>query len=166
MEELFIKEIEEHFSHLVIALASILSAALATYFTLRGQLKRDESNRLYEQRKIAYETIIDFFMDVLKEGKLKSKKFNEVEINKRFFDILKPLLIYASSSVMKKYRKFKSLGNKYEAKLDIIYAMEDVLIEIRKELNPKERRLKRGDILSSIINDWKSVENFSQNQVD
>ena len=32
------------------------------------------------------------------------------------------------------------------------------LFEIRKELNPKEN-LKRGDILSLIINDWKNVEN-------
>ena len=46
--------------------------------------------------------LLIFFMDVLKEGKLKSKKFNEVEINKRFFDILKPLLIYGSSSARQK----------------------------------------------------------------
>ncbi len=92
----------ESLTNIIIASASILSAVLATYFTLRGQLKRDEVSRLYEQRKVAYKTIIDFFMDVLKEGKLKSKKFNEVEINKRFFDILKPLLIYGSSSVKKK----------------------------------------------------------------
>ena len=68
-------------------------------------------------------------MDVLKESKLESKKFDEVEINKRFFDILKPLLIYGSSSVMKKYRIFKSLGTKNEKnKIAIIYTMEDVLI--------------------------------------
>ena len=160
MESLTITEIiANYFSHLIVALASILSAISATYFTLKGQLKRDERNRLYEQRKVAYKTIIDFFMDVLKEGKLKSKKFNEVEINKRFFDILKPLLIYGSSSVMKKYRMFKSLGIQNEKnKIDIICAMEDVLIEIRKKLNPKEN-LKRGDILSLIVNDWKDVEN-------
>ena len=159
MEESFLKIIEDHFSHLILAFTSILSAILATYFTLRGQLRRDEKNRLYEQRRIAYKTIIDFFIDVLKDSKLKSKRFNEVEINKRFFEILKPLLIYGSSSVMKKYREFKTVGNKNEVnKLDAIYAMEDVLIEIRKELNPKEN-LRRGDILSLIVNDWKDIQN-------
>ena len=157
--ELLREIITNNASELVIAFASIVSAVSAAYFTLKGQLKRDERSRLYEQRKVAYKTIIDFFIDVLKEEKLKSKKFNEVEINKRFFDILKPLLIYGSSSVMKKYRIFKSLGVKNEKnKIDIIYAMEDVLIEIRKELNPKEK-LKRSDILSLIVNDWKNVEN-------
>ena len=42
-----IEIIANHFSHLIIALASILSAILATYFTLKGQLKRDEKNRSY-----------------------------------------------------------------------------------------------------------------------
>ena len=149
-------------SELVIAFASIISAVSATYFTLKGQLRRDEKNRLYEQRKIAYETIIDFFMDVLKEGKLRVRKFNEVEINKRFFNILKPLLIYGSSAVIEKYKTFKTLGSKNEMnendKINIIYAMEDVLIEIRKELNPKENP-KRGDILSLFITDWKRRSN-------
>jgi len=34
--------IENHFSQLIFALANILSAVLAAYLTLRGQLKRDE----------------------------------------------------------------------------------------------------------------------------
>jgi len=77
-----------------------------------------------------------------------------VEINERFFDILKPLLIYGSSSVMKKYRIFKSFGSKKENNnINVVYAIEDALIEIRKELNPKEN-LKRGNILSLVINDW------------
>ena len=36
--------------------------------------------------------------------------------------------------------------------------MEDVLIQIRKELNPKDNP-QRGDILSLFITDWKNVEN-------
>ena len=150
--------ITNHFSHLIIAFASISSSVLATYFTLKGQLKRDERNRLYEQRKVAYETIIDFLMDVFKNGKLQLRQFNKKEINKRFFDILKPLLIYGSRSVMRKYKKFQSFGNKNKANKLILYAMEDVLIEIRKELNPKEN-IKRGEILSLFITDWKSIEN-------
>jgi len=134
--------IANHFSHLIIASVTILSSVSTIYFTLKGQLKRDEKNRLYEQRKIAYTAIIDFFMDFLKEGKLKSKNFNEEEINKRFFDVLKPLLVYGSNPVMKKYRIFKSFGSKDKDKIKSLYAMEDVLIEIRKELNPKEN-LKR-----------------------
>lgn len=159
MEELLKDIITDNASELVIAFASIVSAVSATYCTLKGQLRRDEKNRLHEQRKIAYEKIIDFFMDVLKKEKLKSKKFNESEINKRFFDILKPLLIYGSSAVIKKYKTFKTLGSRNEMnendKINIIYAMEDVLIEIRKELNPKENP-KRGDILSLFITDWKT----------
>ena len=157
--ELLVKIIGDHFSHLIIALASIVSAVLATYFTLRGQLKRDEKNRLYEQRKIAYEKITWFFIEGLKVAKLKTKNFNTEEINKRFFDILKPLLIYGSSEVMKKYKDFQSFARTNESnKINIIYAMEDVLIQIRKELNPKENP-QRGDILSLFITDLKNGEN-------
>ena len=146
--------IGNYFGHLIVATVSIL----ATFFTLKYQLRRDEMNRLYEQRKIAYKEIIDFLMDVFKTIKSNSKNFNKLEINKRFFDILKPLIIYGSSSVMEKYRIFKSIGMKSEKnKMNILYAMEDVLIEIRKELNPKENH-KKGDILSLIISDWKDVE--------
>ena len=50
--------IANYFSYLIVATASILSAVSVTYFTLKGQLKRDEANRLYEQRKIAYKEFL------------------------------------------------------------------------------------------------------------
>ena len=155
--ELIIEVIAEHFSQIMIAIASIISAVLATYFTLKGQLKRDERNRLYEQRKIAYEKIVGFYMNILKEGE--PKKINKKKIREETFNILKPLIIYGSCEVIEKYKIFQSLAlKKVDGSRVTIYALEDILIEIRKELNPKEN-LEQGDLLSLFINDYKSFEN-------
>ena len=60
---------------------------------------------------------------------------------------------------MKKYKDFQFFGRKNENnKINIIYAMENVLIQIREELNPTEN-LQKGDILSLIVNDWENVKN-------
>ena len=153
--ELLREIITKNSSELVIAFTSIVSASLATYFTLKGQLKRDERNRLYEQRQFAYEKVVGFFIEYLKNSKLKTKNFNEEEINKRFFDILTPLLIYGSSEVIKKCKNFQSFGRENEGnKINIIYALEDMFIQIRKELNPKEN-LQKENIFSLFITDLK-----------
>ena len=66
--------------------------------------------------KLLIKQLLIFFMDLLKKLKLKSKHLNETEIIERFFDILKPILIYGSKPVMKQYSNFKSLGIETEKK--------------------------------------------------
>ena len=150
--------VTNNFSSLIVALFGISTL----FLTFRYQLKRDKINRLDEQRKIAYEEIVSLFMNVLKQ--LQKPPSEQKLFGKEIFEASKLLVIYGSHTVMSKHKKIISSANKIhnmeniklledanfpENILQNFYLIEELIIEIRKELNPKEN-LKREDILSFI----------------
>ena len=151
--------IENHFSEVIVILFSLCTIV----FTYVYQLKRDRANRLDERRKTAYEKMVNIFMNILKEAfKVKTSEEKETFGEKRF-ENLKVLIIYSSYTVMSKYKQIDfilhqvvdgSIKPKKKDALQIFYLVEECIIEIRKELNPKEN-LKKGDILSLIKYNWK-----------
>ena len=112
--------------------------------------------------------MVNLFMDMLKEV-FKSIASEEKKIfGEKRFENLKNLIIYSSYTVMSKYKQIDFIlhqvvdGNlkpKKKDALQIFYLIEECIIEIRKELNPKEN-LKKGDILSLVEHNWaEKVEN-------
>lgn len=159
-----IEIIENHFSEIIVICFSFFTII----FTYVYQLKRDRINRLDEHRKIAYEKMVNIFMNILREAfKVKASEEKETFGEKRF-ENLKNLIIYSSYTVMSKYKQIDfilhqvvdgSIKPKKKDALQVFYLVEECIIEIRKELNPKER-LERGDILSLVKHNWKEkVEN-------
>ena len=82
------------------------------------------------------------------------KKMTEEEMTQMVSEFSKGLTLWGSNRVVKKwlkYRKSSLKGNK-----NILWEMEDIIYEIRKDVG-LGRRLKKGDMLSFFVND---VENL------
>lgn len=64
------------------------------------------------------------------------------------------LTLWGSSKAIKKWDKWRLLSTKPPVNpIDVMHGMEDVLIQLRKDMGEREN-LKQGDILKLTINDY------------
>ena len=147
--------ITSHFSELIIAIATISAAVLAAYYTLKGQLRRDEKNRLYEQRKIAYEETINLFMDVFKIF-FENFSLGDKVSDEDFFKALKLIVIYGSPAIIGKMNKIENMNKSERDILQAFYLVEELIFEMRKEINPKVKY--RKEEILSLIPKWREFK--------
>lgn len=72
------------------------------------------------------------------------------------YSFSKKLTLWGSNKVIKKglaFRKISQEENKNQE--DILFLLEDIIFEIRKDMGQKKSGLEKGDILAFFINDIK-----------
>ncbi len=137
-----------------IQVVGIIGVAIVTYFANKSiERKRTIEASLREQKRKMYDDYIKFFYKVF-HGERIGDKPTEDEIMKFFADKNPELTTYGSNAVIKKLGEMRlKLSNNPEA----MFVVEDVMVEMRKDLGHSKWGYTKGDILRLFIND---IDNY------
>jgi hypothetical protein len=135
----------------VTGLVAILSLLISKQYEHRSQIHKE-----HREKKIPiYEELIDFLFRLLFSEKIGEQPPNEKEIVKFFVQFTQKLIIWGSDDVVKSYEKFRVTLLNDPSKS--IFALEEVLLVIRRDLGHKNKGFKQGTILGLYINDIHDV---------
>ena len=156
------------FSTLIAGLLAGLVAVLL-YFLKR---KDDEinliKNKISDEKYKAYFDIVSLFFDLMKQSKGVMKfKQNELEI--RYIDLKKNILLLGSDEIFRKFNEFDKNIVEYENNPDIskIDFWLQLFILIRKDCGNPKTKVNIDDILRSIMatdKDYYEIKNLIENK--
>lgn len=134
---------------------SIIGVVISSIVAKVVDYKYNVKKYLYDKREEPYKQFVEMIYKIMEDTKRRDgKKMTEEEMTQMVSEFSKGLTLWGSNRVVKKwlkYRKSSLKGNK-----NILWEMEDIIYEIRKDVG-LGRRLKKGDMLSFFVND---VENL------
>lgn len=146
----------------VVAVAMITGAVSITGVVISSIIakvvdyKYNVKKYLYDKREEPYKQFIEMIYKIMEDTKRKDgNKMTEEEMAQMVSEFSKGLTLWGSNRVVKKwlkYRKSSIKGNK-----NILWEMEDIIYEIRKDVG-LGRRLKKGDMLSFFVNDIENLK--------
>lgn len=137
-------------------LGVVLSAIVAKILEYRQNTKR----YLYEKREEPYSEFIEMVYKL--QQKIKNKEsYSEEEMLADIVKFSKKLTLWGSDKVIKKWLKFREMGQIPDRKTDNLFILEDIIFEIRKDMGQKKGKLKKGDLLAFFVNDIRQY--LSQN---
>lgn len=145
------------------SLVGVLTAAIAIigYF-LHRQTERIKivENQVSENKYKAYNQIVGYFYDILKDVKFNKKpKLNSAE---KLIDFKKDLLIYGSDKVFQKYISWLTYTTTYPGDNRHFKYFLELLIEIRKDMGNKKTKITKKDIMISLSQDVTVYEELKQ----
>lgn len=142
---------------IIAAVGTILAALVATLYAQRRSAIREiaESHR---PKKVE---IYSRFMDVLIENQKNSNKgLEQDDLTEKFVDFFyeftKDTLVWASPSFLRAYRAFKDAGGK--GGVNLLLLMDDMLREIRADLNISNKGIQRGDLIKMFLKDSSELD--------
>jgi hypothetical protein len=148
------------------AIVAIIGAIAATYPPITSlvvtrffERQKEAALRIQEMEREArakkvpeYEKFIGFLMDMFFASKLGKKALTEQQIVAGFVGWTKPLLIWGSDEVVRKWGRLR-VDIADDRGIQGLFWLEDLLIEIRRDVGYPITTLGRGDILRLWVND-------------
>lgn len=135
---------------------SITGVVISSIVAKVVDYKYNVKKYLYDKREEPYKQFVEMIYKIMEDTKRKDgKKMTEEEMTQMVSEFSKGLTLWGSNRVVKKwlkYRKSSLKGNK-----NILWEMEDIIYEIRKDVG-LGRRLKKGDMLSFFVNDVEKLK--------
>ena len=138
----------------------VVGATIAGLFTMRTKRIEEEAalrERLREKKIPTLEQVVALIFDLQFAAKKGQQPPDEKETIKRMVNITQELVIWGSDDMLRQYRAFKEATLKQAAgtahPMQTVYAVEDLLMAVRKDAGHKNKGLKRGSILRLFIND-------------
>ncbi len=107
---------------------------------------------LYDKREEPYKQFIEMIYAIMEDTKKPDQeKMSDAEMIRMISEFSKGLTLWGSNKVIKKWLKYRrsAMNNN---KQEILFQMEDIIYEIRKDVG-LGNKLKKGDMLSFFIND-------------
>ena len=117
---------------------------------------------LREKKIPTYEKIINFIFSLTFAEKLGKEKPSEKEMIKFMVEITQELVIWGSDEMLNAFYKFRTISienvdnSNPKNPHNVLFMVEDLLLEIRKDLGHKNKNILRGKILGLFINDLPS----------
>lgn len=128
---------------------AIIAVAFITFFANKSINYKQSIEKSMRPKKIElYDECITFFSKLMMNDTAVAKP-DEKKMVSFFVDIMPLCVLYSSNQVIKSLSKIKKMNGNPE---DLII-MEDLMVEIRKDLGHTKRGFKKGDILRLFIND-------------
>lgn len=135
---------------------SITGVVISSIIAKVVDYKYNVKKYLYDKREEPYKQFVEMIYKIMEDTKRKDgNKMTEEEMTQMVSEFSKGLTLWGSNRVVKKwlkYRKSSIKGNK-----NILWEMEDIIYEIRKDVG-LGRRLKKGDMLSFFVNDIENLK--------
>jgi hypothetical protein len=123
---------------------SITSLIFSKYFERKSEIRNE-----HRQRKTPiYEELIAFIFKILKSVKTNEPMPTEKEIVDFMFDFNQKLIIWGSDEVVTAFSKYRTSVSDPDL---IMFAVEDLLLAIRKDLGHNNKNLSNGRLLSIFI---------------
>jgi hypothetical protein len=133
----------------------VTSLVITRYFERQKEsaLRLQDMDRETRAKKVPeYEEFIGFLMDMFFAAKLDKKPLNERQIVAGFVKWTKPLLIWGSDEVVRKWGRLR-VDMAENTGVEGLFWLEELMIEIRRDVGYPTTTLKRGDILRLWVND-------------
>lgn len=129
----------------------VISSIVAKIVEYRYNVKK----YLYDKREEPYKQFVEMIYKMMEDIKKQSdEKMTEEEMSQMVSDFSKGLTLWGSNRVVKKWLKYRK--SSIQGDKNILWVMEDIIYEIRKDVG-LGRRLRKGAMLAFFVND---VENL------
>ena len=115
-------------------------------------------SQLRSKKVPVYEKVIQLIFRIFFAGKGGRKKLNEDEMMEQMADITEQLTIWGSDELVQEYQKFRMASlrqntGELQDPQELLIALTDLMLAIRKDLGHKNKSVSRRTILSLFIND-------------
>lgn len=136
---------------------SIIGVIISKFFEYRQKRQM----YLYEKKEKAYASFIEMVYKVHESIK-KGEKYSDEDMLHDVLNFSKELTLWGSNKVIKKWIEFRNIQHiTCNDNKDILYRLEDIMFEIRKDMGHKKIGLNKGDILAFFINDMTNDDKFT-----
>ena len=140
--------------------AVILVALLTGFLSILGiiiskflEYRQKKQLYLYGKKEKAYASFIKMVYK-MQECIKKGEDYSDKDMLEDVLNFSKELTLWGSNKVIRKWIEFRNTDYSNPSDYNnILYNLEDIIIEIRKDMGHKKFGLNKGDILSFFIND-------------
>ena len=140
---------------LITGSVSILGVVISSIVSKVIEYKQTTKRYLYEKKEEPYSEFIEMVYKIMENTK-KNKENKDEEMLDDIYSFSKKLTLWGSNKVIKKWLAFRRISQEENNKQeDILFLLEDIIFEIRKDMGQKKSGLEKGDILAFFINDIK-----------
>ncbi|OCA02735.1 hypothetical protein [Akkermansia glycaniphila] len=130
---------------LITGALSIVGIVISKIFESRQVTKR----YLYEKKEIPYTDIIQMIYKL--PLYVNEKQVDDEEMINDMREMSKKISIWGSDAVIKKWHEF--IKETHTNSNQSMFKLEEVILEIRKDLGQRNKKLERGDMLRFFVND-------------
>ena len=135
---------------------SITGVVISSIIAKVVDYKYNVKKYLYDKREESYKQFVEMIYKIMEDTKRKDgNKMTEEEMTQMVSEFSKGLTLWGSNRVVKKWLKYRKSSIKGDK--NILWEMEDIIYEIRKDVG-LGRRLKKGDMLSFFVNDIENLK--------
>ena len=135
---------------------SITGVVISSIVAKVVDYKYNVKKYLYDKREEPYKQFVEMIYKIMEDTKREDgNKMTEEEMNQMVSEFSKGLTLWGSNRVVKKWLKYRKSTIKGDK--NILWEMEDIIYEIRKDVG-LGRRLKKGDMLSFFVNDIENLK--------
>ena len=130
----------------------VISSIVAKIIDYKYNVKK----YLYDKREEPYKQFVEMIYKIMEDTKREDgNKMTEEEKTQMVSEFSKGLTLWGSNRVVKKWLKYRKSSIKGDK--NILWEMEDIIYEIRKDVG-LGKRLKKGDMLSFFVNDIENLK--------
>lgn len=141
---------------LITGSVSILGVVISSIVSKVIEYKQTTNRYLYGKKEEPYSEFIEMVYKI-QENTKKNKEYKDEEMLDDIYSFSKKLTLWGSNKVIKKWLAFRRISQEKNNKQeDILFLLEDIIFEIRKDMGQKKSGLEKGDILAFFINDIKA----------
>lgn len=138
---------------IVVALVTSCLSILGMVTSKIVEYRQKKQMYLYEKKEKAYSSFIKMVYRV-QEFIKKGEKYSDEDMLDDVLNFSQELTLWGSNKVIKKWIGFRTTDYSDPNNLkNVLYDLENIILEIRKDMGHKKFGLSKGDILSFFIND-------------
>ena len=130
----------------------LISSVISKFIEYRQITKR----YLYEKREKPYSEFISMVYKLQMSNRNGNEEYTQSEMINDIANFSQALTLWGSSRVIKKWIKFRELSQDKTVAMQNLFLLEEIVLEIRKDMGQKKKGLKQGDLLSFFVNDIKN----------
>ena len=135
---------------------SIIGVVISSIVAKIVEYEYNVKKYLYDKREEPYKQFVEMIYKIMEDSQKKDgEKMTEEEMIKTVSEFSKGLTLWGSNRVVKKWLKYRKSSIKGDK--NILWEMEDIIYEIRKDVG-LGKRLKKGDMLSFFVNDIENLK--------
>ena len=137
---------------LLTALAAGGLAIVGSVIAIRSSLVREREERNFSYKSDLYQRIVNFYYNILKnlnDGNIIDENYI-LKLADEMFEIKKALIIRGNVRVLRVFEKIEK-GLNGENNLENIQILEDLIIEIRKDLGHKDGDLRQYEFTGNFL---------------
>ena len=162
------EKINKDNANVFVALIAGTVTIIGYFITRYLERKKLIEQQIRDQKLPTYEEFLDFIFTLFKNTK-SNKKTDDKEFEEFFWNFNKKAILWLSDRSLKSYSRWRDQIVIFSEKKDrnkedgaeMLIALEQLLLDFRKDIGHKNKDFETGNILSVFINDW---EKYSKNE--